>query len=613
MPGGLLLPQEIKCLLMRMPILRIQASFLTIALMLSVLPVSAASSGAAATGAAAAGGTMAGSSGGGVGSATTMTSGPQNTSTFLKMRKNTLFVLAFGGDPGTTNYVAYETALLLNNKIKHEREVTQEYLDLMQALGKNDGKETEKIGKILTTMTDPEAKKIVREFLDHRLSAQALQERFKDQFQRLRALYSPVPVTVHQGEEGKLYEAISARGFSANNEGFYTLLPPTSDVEPWQVLNKGEYQPIALSPENVASAKRLSSPNSMHYPEWVLPEPAWTLSDFTTQCANDPKTAGALILYDIENDSGSFSYIISQWTYTHLYAKSILVNCERYPSGYPQNDYFPDPTASPSVQTLQTIQETITTPTSSPAAANSNQASQSIALNITPSKAEAVWRQSTPAPKPTKSPTPQASLTITSASLPTMEVVWQNDGEQLDAAGRQGSMPLLGIAALGAYLSAQSTTKQTTTTTPIAGPVTPAPNASPYTAMSDPNGSQAVQTSKNFSGLPIDLALIAGAAPQLGSAALGGMNPTRVLKIAAAELAGRLINLLVDASNHDPSDHDAIQQVLGVDPSMKDIMGRDIFNQTKIIRANTSLLDRLGGGLHYDSNCSQETGTCGIR
>jgi hypothetical protein len=97
---------------------------LAVAFVFAALPAVGAPSGGAAPpasgGAANSGSNAAGSSSSSAapgGAAASGTSGYQNTSVFLRLAHRTLFVLVYGPDAATTNYLGYEVSLLLGSKV----------------------------------------------------------------------------------------------------------------------------------------------------------------------------------------------------------------------------------------------------------------------------------------------------------------------------------------------------------------------------------------------------------------------------------------------------------------------------------------------------------------
>jgi hypothetical protein len=298
---------------------------------------------------------------------------------------------------------------------------------------------------------------------------------------------------------------------------------------------------------------------------WVLPEPGWAISDFMTQCANDPNTMGALILYDTEDDTGIFNYVIYEENYTHLYSKALLVTCKS-PFGPPENATQEIQTetkvttgtsdAQPGTVVTQSKTNTYITPSPPPTPmpigysytehyATVTPTPTPIALPGSPAKVRLTSLDADRTPTPGKTPKPktltpttwsQQSVvsaptkldvtTTTKTELPVMMIIWQND-KSLDADGIQGSIPFIGIAAIGGYLATREITRTATTQV--------TQNIAPGESVATTN-----TTMGNNSALPYGLALAAPALTSLGSINFGGANGNRVLKTAAARMASLL-------------------------------------------------------------------------
>ncbi len=254
-------------------------------------------------------------------------------------------------------------------------------------------------------------------------------------------------------------------------------------------------------------------------PLWVLPEPAWTLADFTTQCYNDPaNTAGALILYDIENDTGSWSAVVYQQGYTRLYARAILVTCG-------------DATQDSGLTTRQ----------------KSRVMTRGNAQTTTTDADASVIPPKTTDSKTTTSPTGKTvQTTTTTTMLPKMTIVWQN-ADEIGARSGQGAVPFVGLAALGAYL-AQRFTKSVVSSQQITQPSTVTTGKSIQTTTA---------TTTNTSDLPFSFALLASSVSALNSVTIGGINQTTMLKTTASGLARRLAELI----GSDCSDNSALSAI----------------------------------------------------
>jgi len=237
---------------------------------------------------------------------------------------------------------------------------------------------------------------------------------------------------------------------------------------------------------------------------WVMPVPAWSLSDLQTQCDRDKgHVLGALILYDIENDTGNFNFIIEQNVYTHLYARAMLVRCQIFEDDAPKAT--PNATPMPTtVEITQSVTEVVKLPKT---------AGVKSIVGVR-DRVSATVTYTRPSPSPTEAPA-------------RMEVVWENI-ESLDADGHEGSVPFIGLAGLGSYLASRimSTTTMSATTTPTHA------NGIMYGSTTD-----TVSHMGNNSTLPFGIAIAGTSFGQLGGINFGGTNANRVLKSAAARLA----------------------------------------------------------------------------
>ena len=248
---------------------------------------------------------------------------------------------------------------------------------------------------------------------------------------------------------------------------------------------------------------------------WIIPEPAWSLGDFATQCESDPQhTLGALVLYDVENDSGSYNYLLFLNGYAHLYPRALLIRCE------PFRKVTPAAYGTTSVSVSTVVSDTPAQPPNPPPA---------------PAVTTTVAEESVSPFKKTTTKTSPPPVTITTTEstnvTPVMTVTWRNTGS-IDGAGHQGSVPFLGLAALGTYLASHTSTQTATTTT-----TTP---TTPNTTTQNGSVAETKTTTSNNSQLPYGVALVASSVSQLGSINFGGMNGTKMLKGAAARVASRL-------------------------------------------------------------------------
>ncbi|MDB5071919.1 MAG: hypothetical protein JWM87_3030 [Candidatus Eremiobacteraeota bacterium] len=279
--------------------------------------------------------------------------------------------------------------------------------------------------------------------------------------------------------------------------------------------------------------------------QWVMPEPAWSLADYAAQCQNDPEnTAGALVVYDVENDAGTFNWLLYQQTYAHLYAKAFFVNCIPFAppfrpaqpgmTSYSQTITYGGTPASPEPQIDKTpLPRATPIP---PVAA---------ALVPTPTPTPAPVPSPSPSPTPTAVPSPSGVTPMPTTApgivstqntviLPTMQVVWRNENE-IDDFARQASVPFVSVAALGAYLASRSFTQTTTTSKTV--PLVPGVSTSNA-------GSETVQVQRqaNNTTLPYGIAILGSALLPLSSVNFGGSNQTRILKNAASGVATKVRN-----------------------------------------------------------------------
>jgi hypothetical protein len=277
---------------------------------------------------------------------------------------------------------------------------------------------------------------------------------------------------------------------------------------------------------------------------WLFPEPAWSLSDYATQCQNDPAgTGGALVLYDVENDEGSFNFFFVQNTYAHLYAKAFFVNCKAYEPPFKSDvsgilsysvgatfNGTPTSATPPYTDAVTTTHQNTslkqTGGSTSKGVAGGNQAGTAFQNQQT--------TQDTLNSQKSSPPPATLSATATKSVIPTMQVLWLSSNEISSPrnSANQYGIPLFSIAALGAYLASRTYT-QTTSITQTAPAV-------PGTSTTNGSISTTTQKSGNDSSLPYGLALAGSSLLTLSSITVGGANQTRVLKSAAAGVASEL-------------------------------------------------------------------------
>jgi hypothetical protein len=307
-------------------------------------------------------------------------------------------------------------------------------------------------------------------------------------------------------------------------------------------------------------------PKLPHVGAWIVPEPGWSLSDYAIQCQNDEETIGAIVLYDIENNSGTSSYFVFQQGYTRLYARAAWVTCDRVeyqvktPSVKTQGLYPASgvasiaagatvsgvgPSPSPPVESIRP--QPIMSPQTTTQSQNQKTAkcTKSGISNMDPDVLPTpcvtpevdYQRQATTsstAPEPTSPPFVASQLTVAKTLIPTMTVVWQNASE-ISGEKYNGNIPFLTLAALGAYLAARQET--VTNATAVSIPNTPGTSANGMTMYSH-------SEQQNNSTLPFGLALLGTSLGAVGSGNAGGLNAAAMLKFAAAQVATQLAEQL---------------------------------------------------------------------
>jgi hypothetical protein len=303
-------------------------------------------------------------------------------------------------------------------------------------------------------------------------------------------------------------------------------------------------------------------PNDPHVTSWITPEPAWSLLDFAFQCQNDANTIGALILFDVENNAGSTSYLLFQQGYVHLYARAALVTCHwNYPP-LPKLSGVSDASPYTSTGSISAQSTVLGVPVPSPFPTGITQATTST-TNLHDTNTISCTKQSDTVPKASPAPTsthcrggvtktvqqhvndtlvtstsppaPTAQITQTTTwiPIPSMTIDWQNTSEISGSKGN-GVVPFLTFAALGAYVASRQETVSNTTAVTL--PNTPGQNTG--------STSYTHSTSENNSNLPFGLALLGTSFSQLGSGSVGAINPAAMLKYAASEVAVRVAQQL---------------------------------------------------------------------
>ena len=261
---------------------------------------------------------------------------------------------------------------------------------------------------------------------------------------------------------------------------------------------------------------------------WLLPEPAWTLTDFATQCQNDPTTQGAFVVYDVENDVGSNNYFAVLNTYAHLYAKSFFVTCSRQQPRYSPSKSDSSNNAITQVSQTATFNEYPgAKPTASPPPTSvtheDDSGSAAGPKDTSGSKDTAVY------------PTGNNLTTSISASIiPKMEISWlsRNELDTPHNAANEYSIPLLSAVVAGAYCASEKHHRNDLDSADC-----PASSWNHEFRINANNNTKAGQQLRPslWTRVPLGASLSA-----LSNTTLGGSNQNRVLKSAAAGVASAL-------------------------------------------------------------------------
>lgn len=306
---------------------------------------------------------------------------------------------------------------------------------------------------------------------------------------------------------------------------------------------------------------------------WLLPEPAWQLSDFISQCQTDPQdTIGAIIIGSVENDSGNFNYLVWSDGYTDLFADAAFLTCEARgttefvsplftTNPKPTMLPFPkSPSSSQQVETVQT-QEVVTHPATTPAASLQLQTvvTRSPKPSANPQQARTVtWTTITPARISSKKDqlgkdvVPNTTVSIRTSTIaqtrmysamprptptPAMNMIW-DAGSSLTGYAHQGGIPLYALVGAGTYLASRTKTTAQNAPGNCNGIVAPSPV---------PKGLSCLTTTTSPS-IPIGYALLGSvlAGTSGNTVTVGGTSGPRLLKNAAAALANQLAGRLHD-------------------------------------------------------------------
>lgn len=260
-----------------------------------------------------------------------------------------------------------------------------------------------------------------------------------------------------------------------------------------------------------------------------------------------------MVIFDVENDVGSISYLVYQQGFTRLYARAAFVSCSRptLPPALPQPEGQTGVTTLASQRIVSGVpstpaQKRATTlalapvkpagPTKAYASGYTNETTTHVcptpSTETTAAQCATQDHQATNTRQNTWTYPSQdvtiASETLSTTWIPTMTVEWQTTRE-LSGAKYASLVPFLTFAGLGAYLTARAATVTTTTT--IVAPTVPG----------IPTKTVAQGTQQNNSTLPYGIALFGTSFSSLGSGSVGGLNQSTLLKRAAAALAVDLV------------------------------------------------------------------------
>ncbi len=333
---------------------------------------------------------------------------------------------------------------------------------------------------------------------------------------------------------------------------------------------------------------------------WLMPEPAWSLQDFATQCQNDPAmTKGAFIIYDVENDQGNFNFVAITNTYAHLYAKALYIDCKPFsppfrsesngittytqqgtytgtpPTPSPMPACVNEPGSCPSVVTYAPSSSTSTqTQTSYPSprpkdddnkaktpyptqrvvVTRSSGANSTSITSVYPSPGPAPTSKPKPgAPKPTPTPTESP---YTSGQSTTVNVA-ANSAAQYQGTESTSVIPTMSVlwTSTGELDSAHFAANQygipfvtvaalgayfASRSYQQTSSITTTEPLIPGQTTSQGSTAVSLQRQGNNSALPYGLAYLGSSLSNLGTLTFGGTNQTRVLKSAAASVASAL-------------------------------------------------------------------------
>jgi hypothetical protein len=312
-----------------------------------------------------------------------------------------------------------------------------------------------------------------------------------------------------------------------------------------------------------ASAAPLTLPNAQTgLPEEPLSsirfiaEPAWTLQDFQNQCLDDRRTLGAIVIDDIQNDSGQFNDVALTRSYTHLLSDVFLATCDWDSSDAeaskllaPTDPLFTKRQAQNQHKFLsgtyskqeQVLRSAIRASGRNPLDDHKDYSSVTVAATV---NGQQLSYNESP---PNTSIQHTTSIASGSTTVPAITIHWVSH-QPVPGSNAQASIPFLTIAGVGTYLATQvaSVTRvlsQTITTNTPTGSIQNVSSA---------------QKQTNAAGDSLGLALAGGSLAQLSSLSIPGTNATAILKNAAADIATSVASRLQRVC-FDPSDGPAFE------------------------------------------------------
>jgi hypothetical protein len=274
----------------------------------------------------------------------------------------------------------------------------------------------------------------------------------------------------------------------------------------------------------------------------IIGEPGWSLQDFQSQCLNDPNTLGALVVYDVENDTGSFNYIVWSRNYTQLFGDAFLVTCD-WDDAISQPGSVTSPGSVISTQTQNIDTKTKGTAGSVKDPLDKNAVVTAISHQIPNNGQTTAYTQAVD----NRVTSTVTTSTTGSTTSPTLTIRWLTKSPA-HGLGQEGSVPFITIAAAGTFLASQTSTLTKSNQTQIS---TNTPTGSVSTQ-------QGASTQSNNSVLPFGLGFLGGSLSQLSNLSVPGTNGTTILKNAAADIATDIASRLQTVC-YDTSDSDSLR------------------------------------------------------